>query len=140
MIVDRKLTPGAALSGISRCRCIERHEGNLDIHYGRHRLVGLLDRLKADRPNHNVPVSGKVYRGTATLQSAVRLYNDFRDARAGVNLTQGPQNRRQQEPGSERSGAGRPVWGLKVDWGPFEFARQVTPFVQFLDPGINRAS
>ena len=100
MNVDRKLAPASAVSSMSRCRRVERHYGNLDTHYDRDRLVGLLDRLRPDRPNHSVPLSGNVRHGTDTLQSAVRLYRDFRDARAGVNLTEGPRTkRRRQEPG-----------------------------------------
>ena len=137
MNVDRKLAPASTVSSMSRCRRVERHYGNLDTHYDRDRLVGLLDRLRPDRPNHSVPLTGNVRHGTDTLQCAIRLYRDFRDARAGVYVTERPQAKwRRQNPGNERPGAGRLEWGPKVDWGPIEFARQVTPYVQFLDPGI----
>ena len=125
---------------VGRCRRVERHEGDLDAHYDRDRLVGLLKRLKPGRPKHKVPINGNVYGGTAELQSTVRFYRDFRDARAGVYVTERPQsNRWRQKPGNERPGAGVPVWGTMVDWGLFRFAQKVTPYVQFLHPSIIRA-
>ena len=55
-------------------------------------------------------------------------------------MTERPQAKwRRQKPGNERPGAGVPVWGTMVDWEAFQFAQKVTPYVQFLHPGIIRA-
>ena len=140
LIIDRRLTPRYVLNAVARCRRIERHEGDLDARYNRDQLIGLLKRLKPGRPKHKVPINGNIYAGTAALQSAVHLYRDFRDARAGVYVTERPQAKwRRQKPGNERPGAGVPVWGTMVDRGLFRFAQKVTPYVQFLHPGIIRA-
>ena len=140
LIIDRRLTPGYILSTVRHCKRIERHEGDLDARYDRDQLVSLLKRLKPVSPKHKVPISGNVYTSTAALQSAVRLYWDFRDARTGVYVTERPQaKRRQQEPGNGRPGAGVPVWGTMVDWESFQIPQKVTPYVQFLHPPIIRA-
>jgi len=69
----------------SRCKRVERYEGNLDTHFATDRLQALLDSLAysrgdADRgvgPGHRVPIDGDAVSGTASLRSAVSLYRQF---------------------------------------------------------------
>ena len=124
-IIDRRLTPGYILRAVGHCRRIESHEGDLDARYNRDHLVGLLKRLKPGRPKHEVPNKGNVYTGTAALQGAVRLYRDFRDACAGVYVTERPQAKRgRQEPGNGRPGAGVPVWERWLTGSGFNLPRR----------------
>ena len=69
----------------SRCKRIERYEGDLDTHFERDKMRGLLDSLiysKNDQkagilPNHTIPIDGNIVDGTASLKSAIKLYYQF---------------------------------------------------------------
>ena len=73
-------------SRISNCRNVEQHEGNLDEHFDNDHCQSLLERLTyskkdADREiplQHEIPIKGDLRKGTATLKSAVKLYQAFR--------------------------------------------------------------
>lgn len=72
---------------ISNCRHVEEYEGNLDEHYRKDKMEGLLKRLtysksEEDRglsPRHRIPFEPNAVKwtGTATLKSAANLYRKF---------------------------------------------------------------
>lgn len=72
-------------SRISNCRHVAEYEGNLDDHYERDQMEGLLLKLEYGRKEqkrglkarHRIPIDGDPYTGTATLKSAVNLYAKF---------------------------------------------------------------
>ena len=73
---------------ISRCRRVEKHYGDLDDLYEEGRLVGLLENLVCNAsgvPRHRIPFQecADPVTGTASLRSAVRRYQEFRDSTAG---------------------------------------------------------
>lgn len=79
------LTDDAQKNALSRCRRVERYEGELDGHFEADRLQGLLDRLTYTtedeayhaRPLHTIPINGNIRNGTASLSSAIRTYQRF---------------------------------------------------------------
>ena len=85
---ERRLMESTVSSRMSNCRRVEQFEGDLDAQWEADRLDGLTDRLTYSRedernrkqPNHEIPIDGNVYDGTATLRNAVSLYRDFRGA------------------------------------------------------------
>ena len=70
-------------SRISNCRRVERHEGDLDVHYEAEELQGMLQRLDPREPRHGIAIEGDVYKGTETLKYAVSLYREFREGGGG---------------------------------------------------------
>lgn len=75
---------------ISRCRRVNKYEGDLDSHYNNDRGRALLDKLtysKTDaeqckNPKHSISIKGSkgyysIYEGTNSLFSAVKRYFDF---------------------------------------------------------------
>lgn len=83
---------GTVASRLSNCRVVEKWEGDLDDHFKRDRLDGLIARLtytkddeKQSRPaRHKIPIDGNVYNGTATYKAAVSLYKRFLEEGAGA--------------------------------------------------------
>ena len=79
-------TEGSIRSILSTCQRVERYEGDLDSHFdhdGMDELLGLLDYSTVDERNrarqrHDVPISGNVRNGSATLKSHAKLYWEFR--------------------------------------------------------------
>ncbi len=76
---------------ISRRKRVEKHEGNLDIHFKHDRGQSLIHKLtytKEDEQNcceplHSIPFKGKkgyktIYEGTASLRKAVNAYFEFK--------------------------------------------------------------
>lgn len=69
----------------SRCRRVERYEGDLDSHFAQDEMQGLLQDLTYSRADHfsgilqqhRVPIDGDVVNGTASLRNAVNLYRQF---------------------------------------------------------------
>ncbi len=61
---------------------VEEYEGDLDAHYSKDEMAGLLKRLTYGRdeearnisPRHRIPINGDRYTGTATLKAAINLY------------------------------------------------------------------
>ena len=138
---ERELSTKTVASRISDCKRIERHEGNLDVHYDADGLASLIARLNPRRPGHKVPIQGNSYHGTATLKSAVGLYRAFRNAGGGrADSTQAPQaKRRSRVKRARQPGAGWPVWRLPDDEDLRELAQAMAPFIRFLDPAIVQA-
>lgn len=72
-------------SRISNCRHIAEYEGNLDEHFERDEMTGLLAKFEYGRkdekrnlkPRHSIPIDGDLTSGTATLKSAIVLYAKF---------------------------------------------------------------
>ena len=70
---------------MSRCKRVERYEGDLDDHYHQYGMKGLLLRLNYTRgdqeaginPQHSIPIQGNMYNGTSSLKNAVNLYRQF---------------------------------------------------------------
>lgn len=70
---------------LGNCRRVEEYEGDLDAHWAKDELRGLLARLTYGRDEgvrnaptrHRIPIDGDRYTGTATLKSAVNLYAKF---------------------------------------------------------------
>jgi len=83
--VGTPLTVAAQRDAISRCRRVERYEGDLDRHYSRDRMRYLIDRFEYSTEaaarrlpaTHAVPITGDVREGTASLKSALKLYCAF---------------------------------------------------------------
>jgi hypothetical protein len=79
------LATAAQRDALSRCHRVERHEGDLDIHYSRDRLRELLEKFSysaedAKRripPAHSVLIAGDIRDGTASMRSALVLYRKF---------------------------------------------------------------
>jgi hypothetical protein len=89
----RKGTPlivAAQRDAISRCRRVERYEGDLDRHYSHDRMRALIDRFEYSTEaatrrlpaGHKVPITGNMREGTASLKSALKLYREFLAARS----------------------------------------------------------
>jgi hypothetical protein len=84
-----RLIVAAQRDAISRCRRVERHEGDLDRHYLQDRMNALIvrfeysteDAVRCLLPGHAVPISGDLREGTASLKSALMLYRAFRGSR-----------------------------------------------------------
>ena len=80
-------TEGSIRSILNSCQRVERYEGDLDRHFendGMDALLGWLDYSTTDermgaQQRHNVPISGNVRNGTATLKSHTKLYWEFRE-------------------------------------------------------------
>ncbi len=80
-----ELSTGSIGSYVANCKRLERYEGNLDTHFANDRMASLAARLTystADErhgalPRHQVPISGNLRDGTATLKSAATLYKYF---------------------------------------------------------------
>ena len=76
-------------SRLSNCRRLETYEGDLDEHFDRDHLKGLIARLEYSatderhevRPRHDVPIDGDLRTGSATLKNAATLYQEFREGR-----------------------------------------------------------
>ena len=90
-LLDTKdLSPNTTSSCLSNCRRLEAYEGDLDVHFARDRLAGLIERLAystADERNnaparHCVPLP-KLRTGSATLKSAATRYKKFRERHQG---------------------------------------------------------
>jgi hypothetical protein len=81
------LDAGTINSRIANCKRVARFEGDLDEHFDRNRLRWLIERLSYSRsedrqgmrPRHRIPIEGDTVNGTATLKSAVGLYQEFRE-------------------------------------------------------------
>lgn len=86
-LVSQGYDHGTINSRISNCQRVDSHEGDLDVFYEADRCAALIDRLtystsdaRVDRPpRHNIPMTGNIRNGTATLKQSVKLYVRFRD-------------------------------------------------------------
>ena len=84
------LADGTQVSRAANCSTIEQWEGDLDDHYDRDGMTGLLQRLsystvdqnaKREQP-HRIPINGDIVNGSTTYRSAANLYRKFRVAQA----------------------------------------------------------
>ncbi len=70
---------------MSNCRRVERHLGDLDAHFAKDQMAGLLRRFEYGRdeearkvpPSHGIPIKGSQYSVTASLKSGLHLYLKF---------------------------------------------------------------
>lgn len=148
MASERKLNSRTIGSRTSNCERVEEFEGDLDDHFDADRLRQLIERLaynKEDercgrKPKHNVPISGDIYNGSATLKSAVNLYREFRESvRLGwVPGTQETTVGRRPLPqqGTSRPNAQWPQWPQPTDEALLKLVQVLAPLVRFLDPAI----
>jgi len=137
----------ARAARVSNCRTVQRHEGDLDLHFERDGLELLLQRLKyskeeaqAGRPvRHGIPIEGDKYTGTATLRHAVTLYKRFRAGSEGLmaNPTNLPPPRPSRTARSLRSDW--PAWPQPSEADVLQLARVAIPLVRYLHPDIVRA-
>ena len=72
---------------VSRCHRVERYYGDLDDLYGKDRLVSLLEHLvctPSGECRHRIRFreGADPGKGTASLRSAVKRYQEFRDSTA----------------------------------------------------------
>ncbi len=90
---------GTIRSRISNCQRVDTHEGDLDMMYRDDKCVALISRLtystadeQANRkPLHDIPMTGNIRNGTATLKQAVNLYIRFMDETNSVTQTSATQ-------------------------------------------------
>ena len=131
-------------SRLSNCRKLKDCEGDLDVHFAKDRLEGLLARLTYSRadersgaqPQHLVPIKGNIRNGTATLKYAANLYKQFREdgGKLHEHLTPSPKRHRSRR---ERTSAKSwPEWGQPKDEDILKLAEVLTPLVKFLHPDI----
>ncbi len=133
---------GTIQSRISNCRNVEQHEGNLDEHFENDHCQSLLERLTyskndADRkipPQHKIPIKGNLRNGTATLKSAVTLYQAFLFSHCNGQAMVKPMlgEKRQQKKASTQW----PQWPHPNEAEIRQLAETLTPFVKFLHPDI----
>jgi hypothetical protein len=79
---------------VSRCRRVERYEGDLHAHYSRDRMKHLIGKFEYSTddernhipPAHSVPISGDIRTGTASLKSALILYRSFLESRPTASM------------------------------------------------------
>jgi hypothetical protein len=86
--LERRYKLNVVASRLANCRRVEEYYGDLDRLCGSHQITSLLSRLfystedeRHGRQNPSgIPIDGNLRNGLATLQSAVRLYIQFRDS------------------------------------------------------------
>ena len=135
----------------SNCKTVEGCEGNLDEHFDRDRLSGLVEKLtyskadeRQDRPaRHQIPIDGNVYNGTATLRSAVSLYRQFRENWVEgfpiISATMNNERVQNARAAITRGGRNWPAWDQPGSAEVLALAHATTPFVRFLNPAIVQA-
>ena len=72
----------------SRCKRVEKFEGDLDLHFDQDEMQELLrlliysqqDANAGAKPRHSVPIKGNLINGTYSLRSAINLYRTFRNS------------------------------------------------------------
>ncbi len=97
---EKGLSEKSANARVSICRRVQRHEGDLDVHWDADELEDVLDRLTYSTgdlrdgrpPKHGIEIDGDVYTGTITLKAAVSSYGEFRSqiAKGHALAAQGP--------------------------------------------------
>ncbi|MDY0259717.1 MAG: hypothetical protein RBR41_08630 [Desulfovibrio sp.] len=129
-------------SRVSNCMTVEKHEGPLDALFKRDQFSALLGKLsysKEDQhqshpPRHVIPIDGDIYNGTATLRSAIRLYQEFlgtESVQPLAELVMPPQ------PQTRKKATGDwPIWEIPSSDTALKMVKMVTPYVRFLHPDI----
>lgn len=76
---------------ISRCKRVEKYEGDLDEHYSKDAGISILNKLSYSKedslrqiePKHSIPIKGSkgyqsIYEGTLSIYRATELYFDYK--------------------------------------------------------------
>lgn len=123
---------GLNSDNMSRCGRIERFEGDLDKHFEKDGMKGLLARLsystdeqrRGMRQKHDVQINkGDIRKVTATLKSAANCYLSFRQ-----------HDRRR--PSTRAPATDWPNWPQPEEADILKLAHTTTPLVKFLHPDI----
>ena len=145
-------TEGSIRSIVSTCQRVERYEGDLDSHFEDDGMDGLLGRLHYSttderigaRQRHDVPISGNVRNGTATLRSHTKLYWEFREYRSvgSVRPASGFRRMRPRQRRSSRDAAKHDVGTSMEDAAPTQLAaeadlRPSAPSATLFDPDLD---
>lgn len=88
----KPLASGTQVSRAANCSTVEQFEGDLDEHFDRDGLAGLLRKLaytteeldRGQAPRHRIPINGDAVNGSTTYRSAIQLYRKFRVAMFGA--------------------------------------------------------
>lgn len=132
----------------ANCETVDRCEGDLDRHAATDGMVELLSRLtystadqeRGIQPRHRVPIAGDLRTGSATLKSAVKLYQQFCSMwPAGAPRPAFPEAPRPSVTRKLKSSAPSgtwPTWPQPTDSEVLSLARVVMPYVRFLSPEI----
>lgn len=146
-----QLSEDTIKSRIANCARVERYEGNLDLHFERDGLNDLLARLeyttddaRAHRPpRHRVPIRGDMRNGSATLKSAITLYESFRHFQAGGGAVAVAPRRaaaaaapQAAVPANPAKALSWPVWSEPSSQDVLTLARIVARHARFLHPEI----
>ena len=83
----RKLDDGTCKARTANCLRIEKYYGDLDKVYEKDQCISLLtnltystkDNANSIPPKHKIPIEGNQYTGTHTLQSALKLFIEFKE-------------------------------------------------------------
>lgn len=95
------LAAGTQVSRSANCSTIEQCEGDLDEHFDRDGMAGLLERLSYStsdqaanaEPRHRIQINGNIANGSMTYRSAANLYRKFRVAQgSGLFGTSDPES------------------------------------------------
>ena len=153
------LTEGPRRNALSRCRRVERTEGDLDQHCADDGLETLLavltystgDQRKGTPVQHHIQIAGDMRNGLASLANAIRRYKDFSEAwPSGTHLSPSTTIVRPNHTAIARQPATEvpqrpltastwPEWNLPSKGDLLQLARITIPYVRFLHPDIVRA-
>ena len=130
--LSQRFTGNTPKSRFANCQRVEKYEGDLDQHFLEEQGSALLEKLSYSREDqrinipakHNIPISGDVYNGTATLRHAVGLYFQYKSG----------EKSEKKDPSKRR--ADWPEWRIPTDDELIEVIRLSARFVKFLDPRI----
>lgn len=151
LLNHRGLNSTSVNSRVSNCKTVERAEGDLDQKFESDRLIELIGKLnysasdeRVNRPaRHMIPIEGNIRNGSATLKSAISLYQLFCESSAAGNtiIPASPNLASIKIPSPAKSTDGRawPIWGQPSSAEVLALAHIAIPYVRFLDPEIVRA-
>ena len=143
----RGLAPNTAATRAGNCSTIETYEGDLDEHFERDGLEGILARLtysKQDQRDgiparHSIPIDGDIYNGTSTLKSALNLYIAFKNGEyAPVPRSPRPAASSRRS-GRKKTTGEWPRWEQPGEKESLELAKILTRYVRFLSCEIVEA-
>lgn len=149
---------GTVNARVANALRVERFHGNLDDVHANGEFGGLIrqfdystdDQRCGARAKHKVPIKGDVRNGSATLKSALVLYDEFlaHYGRGGllpapVQPASAPQSAPQATPKPlpkpTPKDADWPRWNEPTDTEALQLAKVLVPYVRFLCPDIVRA-
>ena len=90
----KPLTKETQASRVANCSTVEQSEGDLDEHFQRDKMEGLIERLaysathvrKGILPTHKIQIEGNQLTGTQTYRNAIRLYFRFLNETLGEEI------------------------------------------------------